>query len=117
MSAEGLPSASFTFLGGLAKIGKEMGQEVLFSLTRGGKGVGSLLISSSAARILTSNFKKLVHLGESPTFHVCTANVVRKAEFTAGEKQRENPPVALWKHREMAETFYSLGYDHIKQIH
>lgn len=66
MSAEGLPSASFTFLGGLAKIGKEMGQEVLFSLTRGGKGVGSLLISSSAARILTSNFKKTCTSGRIP---------------------------------------------------
>lgn len=83
----------------------------------GGKGVGSLVISSSAARILTSKFKKLVCLGESPTFHIRMANVVRRAEFTAGGKQSENLPVALRKDREVAETIYSLVYDRVKQIH
>lgn len=64
-----------------------MGQEGLFNIRHGGKGVGSLVTSSSAARILTSKFKKHVCLGESPTFHTRTVSVVRRAEFPAGEKQ------------------------------
>lgn len=59
-SAKGLPSVSFIFLGGLANVGKKKkGHGGLFNLTHGGKGVGSLVISSSAARILTSKFRNV----------------------------------------------------------